>query len=68
MTYSTDYLTKLICASETARERGHLHTGRALDRMISGEKQRLRLLKKEAGLDCAATKLSYDYAREDTSF
>lgn len=67
MTNSTDYLTKLSCAAGTARDYGYVYTARALDRMIHGEKQRLRLLKKEADLEGANAKLTLGYVREDTS-
>jgi hypothetical protein len=67
MTYSTDYLTALTCAAGTARDYGYVQTARALDRMIVGEKQRLRLLKKEADLEGANPKLILGYVREDTS-
>ena len=43
MTHQIDYLTKLKCAAGTARDYGYVHTGRALDRMIVAEQQRLRL-------------------------
>ncbi len=46
MANTTDHLTKLICAARTARDYGYVHTGHALDRLISNERERLKLATK----------------------
>ncbi len=39
----TDHLTKLTCAARTAKDLGYVHTGRAFERLISLERERLKL-------------------------
>jgi hypothetical protein len=41
MTTPTDHLTKLTCAAREARDFGYVHTGRALEKLISEERERL---------------------------
>lgn len=42
MTIATDYLTKLTCAAQKARDHGYVHTGRALEVMLAAERARLK--------------------------
>lgn len=66
MTVNTDHLVRLMCAAETVHDYGYVHTGRAFDRMISAEQQRLKLAYSKDALPRADTRPRCDYAPEDT--
>lgn len=50
MSVDTDHLVRLMCAVETVRDYGCVHTRRALERMVCEEQKRLRVIKAKEGL------------------
>lgn len=66
MSDATNYLTKLTCAERIARDRGYVHTGRALESLISAERARLKATLGIIAVPDCNTLPTHGYVPEDT--